>query len=50
MDVAPTGDAWRSLDHLEVEFPPLIHISAPEFADLRTPPFKGPDRYRMLRQ
>ncbi|CAE7432660.1 tipC, partial [Symbiodinium sp. CCMP2456] len=27
MDVAPTGDAWRSLDHLEVEFPPLIHIS-----------------------
>ncbi|CAE7449152.1 Vps13 [Symbiodinium sp. CCMP2592] len=27
MDVAPTGDAWRSLDHLDVAFPPLIHIS-----------------------
>ena len=37
MDVAPTGDAWRSLDHLDVAFPPLIHISALELADLRGP-------------
>ena len=40
MDVAPTGDAWRSLDHLEVEFPPLIHISAPEFADFENSAFQ----------